>query len=162
MRNQETLRSGEGAEVAVIGGGVIGLSVARALCLRGMKRVMLIERTRLGAEASHAAAGMLAPQAEADRADAFFELACASRDLYPSFAGDLGEETGTDIELERTGTLYLAFTEKDEDEIEHRYNWQQRAGLMVERLPQTDIDAGKAAADRSGHRAFQRHLVPLD
>jgi glycine oxidase len=139
MRNQETLRSGEGADVVVIGGGVIGLAIARALCVRGMKRVVLIERASLGAEASHAAAGMLAPQAEANRADAFFELACASRDLYPSFADELREETGTDIELERTGTLYLAFTQKDEEEIEHRYNWQRRASLPVERLSAEEV-----------------------
>ena len=98
-------------------------------------RVTLIERGgRLGAEASHAAGGMLAPQAEADYRDAFFDLASASRDLYPAFAAALLEETGIDIELDRTGTLYLAFTEKDEAEIEHRYDWQQRAGLSVERL----------------------------
>jgi glycine oxidase len=77
---------------------------------------------------------MLAPQAEADGADAFFELACAARDLYPSFAETLREETGTDVELERTGTLYLAFTERDEEEIAHRYLWQRRAGMEVERL----------------------------
>jgi glycine oxidase len=139
MRNQETLRNGAETDVAVIGGGVIGLAIARALCLQGMKRVMLIERASLGAEASHAAAGMLAPQAEANRADAFFDLACASRDLYTSFAADLREETGTDIELETTGTLYLAFTEKDEEEIEHRYNWQRRAGLAVERLSAEEV-----------------------
>jgi glycine oxidase len=113
---------------------VIGLAVARELRLRGAGQVALIERGRLGSEASHAAAGMLAPQAEADRADPFFELACASRDLYPAFADELREETGTDIELERTGTLYLAFTSSDEAELEHRYNWQRRAGLAVERL----------------------------
>lgn len=124
----------ETADAIVVGGGVIGLAIARALAVRGMKRITLIERARLGAEASHAAAGMLAPQAEANCADAFFELACASRDLYPAFADALREETGTDIELERTGTLYLAFTEKDEAEIEHRYDWQTRAGLPVERL----------------------------
>jgi glycine oxidase len=77
---------------------------------------------------------MLAPQAEANHADAFFELACASRASYPAFADALREETGTDIELERTGTLYLAFTEHDEEEINHRYDWQRRAGLLVERL----------------------------
>ncbi|HUQ33591.1 MAG TPA: glycine oxidase ThiO, partial [Pyrinomonadaceae bacterium] len=85
-------------------------------------------------EASSAAAGMLAPQAEADRADLFFELACAGRDLYPGFADELREETGIDIELERTGTLYLALREEDEEEIERRYHWQTRAGLKVERL----------------------------
>jgi len=134
MRHQGTLKGAESADVIVIGGGVIGLAIARALALRGSRRIALIERATLGAEASHAAAGMLAPQAEADGADAFFELACVSRDLYPVFADELREETGIDIELERTGTLYLAFTEKDEEEIEHRYNWQRRAGLPVERL----------------------------
>jgi glycine oxidase len=134
MRNQETLKARETADAVVIGGGVIGLSVARALAVRGVERILLIERARLGAEASNAAAGMLAPQAEANHADAFFELACASRASYPAFADALREETGTDIELERTGTLYLAFTEHDEEEINHRYDWQRRAGLLVERL----------------------------
>ncbi len=135
MRDQESLRGGgETAEAVVVGGGVIGLAVARALAVRGVERVTLVERARLGAEASYAAGGMLAPQAEADGADAFFDLACAARDLYPGFAETLREETGTDVELERTGTLYLAFTERDEEEIEHRYLWQQRAGRPVERL----------------------------
>ncbi|HKC64627.1 MAG TPA: glycine oxidase ThiO [Pyrinomonadaceae bacterium] len=131
MRKQEGLGA---ADVVVVGGGVIGLAIARALAMRGAGSVFLIERASLGAEASRAAAGMLAPQAEADGADAFFELACASRDLYPSFADALREETGTDIELERTGTLYLAFTDEDEREIEHRFAWQRRTGLSVERL----------------------------
>ena len=120
--------------MVVLGGGVIGLAVARSLRIRGVGKVILVERARPGAEASRAAAGMLAPQAEANGADAFFELACASRDLYPAFARELLEETGTDIELERTGTLYLAFTEKDNREIEQRYEWQRRAGLPVEKL----------------------------
>lgn len=131
MRNQEGLGA---ADVVVIGGGVIGLSIARALAARDAGRICLIERAHLGAEASRAAGGMLAPQAEADGMDDFFELASASLDLYPAFADALREETGTDIELERTGTLYLAFTDEDEREIEHRYRWQKSAGLSVERL----------------------------
>jgi glycine oxidase len=138
MRHLETLKNGETADVVVIGGGVIGLAIARAAARRGAGRVMLVERARLGAEASHAAAGMLAPQAEADCADSFFEFALASRDLYPSFAAELLEETGIDIELERTGTLYLALTARDEEEIAHRYDWQTRAGLSVERLSAED------------------------
>ena len=94
----------------------------------------LFERAGLGTEASLAAAGMLAPQAEADSHDDFFEIACRSRDLYPSFAAALLEETGIDIELDTTGTLYLASTEADQKEIEKRYNWQSRAGLAVELL----------------------------
>ena len=122
------------AEVVVIGGGVIGLSIARALALRGVRDVCLVERAGLGTEASFAAAGMLVPQAEADAADDFFALACRSRDLYPSFAAALHEETGIDIELDTTGTLYLALTEHDQDEIEKRHAWQTRAGLSVELL----------------------------
>jgi glycine oxidase len=139
MRNQEWLKGMETADAVVVGGGVIGLSIARALASRGMKRITLIERSRLGAEASSAAAGMLAPQAEADSADAFFDLACASRASYPAFAESLLDETGTDIELERTGTLYLAFTEHDEEEIARRYDWQTRAGFPVERLSADEV-----------------------
>jgi glycine oxidase len=122
------------AEVAIIGGGVIGLAVARALAQRGMRDVLVLERSSLGAEASSAAAGMLAPQAEADCGDDFFRLCCQSRDLYPAFAQSLNEETGINIELETSGTLYLAFTEEDESELERRYEWQARAGLEVEKL----------------------------
>lgn len=121
-------------EVVIIGGGVIGLAVARALAQRGVRDVLIVERSSLGAEASSAAAGMLAPQAEADCADDFFRLCCQSRDLYPAFAQSLHEETGLDIELETSGTLYLAFTEEDERELEQRYEWQTRAGLTVEKL----------------------------
>lgn len=122
------------ADVAIIGGGVIGLAVARALAQRGVREVLIVERSSLGAESSFAAAGMLAPQAEADTADEFFQLCCQSRDLYPTFAQALQEETGIDIELETSGTLYLAFTEEDERELEQRYEWQARASLEVEKL----------------------------
>jgi len=128
----------ETADVVIIGGGVIGLTIARALALQGVRNVLLVERARLGAEASSAAAGMLAPQAEADDADGFFNLCCQSRDMYPTFAAALREETGIDSELDRTGTLYLAFTEHDQREIEHRYDWQIRAGLNVQKLNSFD------------------------
>ncbi len=124
----------ETAEVAIIGGGVIGLAVARALALRGVRGVLLIERNGPGAESSSAAAGMLAPQAEANRAHEFFYLTCQSRDMYPAFAAALLDETGIDIELETTGTLYLAFTEHDEAELQNRYDWQSEAGLLIEKL----------------------------
>jgi glycine oxidase len=121
-------------DVAIIGGGVIGMAIARVLAQRGVRDVLIVERSSLGAEASSAAAGMLAPQAEADTDDDFFRLCCQSRDLYPSFAQSLHEETGIDIELETSGTLYLAFTEEDEPELERRYEWQTSAGLEVEKL----------------------------
>src|SRR5437016_12938315 len=122
--SEQSIGAGATAEVVIVGGGVIGLTIARALRLRGVRDVMLIERATLGAEASWAAGGILAPQVEADHADDFFRLACASRDLYPAFAAALREETGVDVELDTTGTLCLGFTPKDEHEFRRRYEWQ--------------------------------------
>ena len=122
------------ADVVIVGGGVIGLTIARALRQGGVRNVALIERGQLGAEASWAAGGIIGPQIEAHRANDLFQLACASRDLYPAFAAALNEETGTDVELDATGTLYLAFTQEEESKIRHRYDWQTKAGLAVELL----------------------------
>jgi glycine oxidase len=123
---------GERADVAVVGGGVAGLATARELARRGLS-VVVLEDGRVGS-ASRAAAGMLAPQAEADSRDELFELLCASREMYPAFAAALGEESGLPVELERTGTLYLALNEEDVEEVERRFAWQSSAGLEVERL----------------------------
>ncbi|MDT5270653.1 MAG: glycine oxidase [Acidobacteriota bacterium] len=123
---------GERADVAVVGGGVAGLAAARELARRGLS-VALIEDGRVGS-ASRAAAGMLAPQAEADYPDEFFELLCASREMYPAFAAALSEESGIRLEIDRTGTLYLALNDEDEEEVERRFAWQSSTGLEVERL----------------------------
>ena len=130
--------SNKTADVVIVGGGVIGLAIVRALRQGGVRDVTLIERGQLGAEASWAAGGILGPQVEAHRANDLFRLACASRDLYPAFANALNEESGTDVELDATGTLYLAFTQEDESEIRHRYDWQAKAGLAVELLSADD------------------------
>ena len=122
------------ADVVIVGGGVIGLTIARALAKRGARDVVLIEKDHPGLEASWAAGGILGPQAEADQIDDFFRLGCASRDLFPSFADSLKEETGMDVELDKTGTLYLGFTAEDEHELRQRYEWQASEGLPVEWL----------------------------
>lgn len=134
------MKLAENTDILIVGGGVIGLSLARELRRRGVRKISIVEKNpALGAEASHAAAGMLAPQAEADSADEFFVFCRASRDLYPQFARELFEETGVDIELDRAGTLYLAFGEKDVAELEMRYEWQRRAQLEIEKLTGREI-----------------------
>jgi glycine oxidase len=126
-------------EALIVGAGVVGLAIARELHRRGLDRITVIDRGAVGRESSFAAAGMLAVQAETDAAGPFFDLCRAARDGYPEFAARLFDETGTDIELDRSGTLYLAFADADDREIQHRFDWQSRAGLNVERLSAPEI-----------------------
>ena len=134
MSSIKTENQSKSANVVIVGGGVVGLSIARELALRGVRDVLLLERGEPGQEASWAAGGILAPQVEADRADDFFKLARKSRNMYPAFAEALRVETGIDVELDQTGTLYVGFSDEDEQEMKRRFVWQQNEGLRVEWL----------------------------
>ena len=125
--------------VLIIGAGIIGLSIARELRKQGIQRVTIVEQGEPGLESSYAAGGMLAVHAETDSAGSFFDLCKESLELYPEFAAELFDETGIDVELDREGTLYLAFTPHDQLEIDKRFAWQSSAGFAVERLNSTDI-----------------------
>lgn len=126
------------SEVLIVGGGVIGLSIARELHRRGARRITVLERGKVGRESSYAAAGMLAPNAETEKADDFTKFCAESLDLYNKFAEELFGETDVNIELDRSGTVYAAFTDHDSAEIRRRYDWQKRAGLAVEFLSAED------------------------
>jgi glycine oxidase len=126
-------------KVLIIGGGVIGLSIARSLSKKGIKKITILERGEIGKEASHAAAGMLAPHAEAEKLDDFFNFCTESLSLYPQFSEELFNETGIDVELDKSGTLYLAFTENDVAEITGRFAWQKQNGLKVEHLSAQEV-----------------------
>lgn len=125
---------GMNTDALIIGGGVIGLAIARELRLRGLQSVTVLERGLLGKESSDAAAGMLAAQAETESADRFFDFCRFSGSLYPALAESLLEETGIDIELDGTGTLYLALDEHDSVELQRRFEWQSARGLNLSRL----------------------------
>jgi glycine oxidase len=122
------------SEVLIVGGGVIGLALARRLHQRGVKKITILERGSVGQEASYAAAGMLSPQAEIDEVNEFFYLCDESKKLYPRFTEELYVETGIDIELDQSGTPYLAFTSDDVKEIRHRFASQRKADLEVHHL----------------------------
>ena len=122
------------SDILVIGAGVIGLSIVRELRKRRLGGMRVLEKGSVGREASWAAAGILAPQVEADASDAFFELAYESNRMYDRFAAELFDETGIDVELDSTGTLYAAFYEEDSREFDVRFAWQKAAGLKIERL----------------------------
>src|SRR5215813_4839353 len=128
----------EQTDAVVIGAGVIGCAIAWRLGQAGM-RVVVVERGRVGGEASHAAAGMLAPLAEAGREDEFFNLTAASLAIYSDFARELKASSGVDVEYRSEGTLYLALTDQDEEELERRWRWQRAAGLKIEQLDQAGV-----------------------
>jgi glycine oxidase len=126
-------------KVLIIGSGIIGLSIARQLHKQGVRQITILERKNVGEEASFAAAGMLAVHAETDKKDDFLSFCQAGLSLYENFAEELLEETNIDIELDREGTIYLAFDESDVKEIRQRYEWQKEAGLQVEKLSAEEI-----------------------
>jgi len=90
-------------DVVIIGGGVIGLSVAVELRRSGMT-VMVLERHHPGREASWAAGGMLADR-EAGSHQLFAALARASAEMYPEWVHRLQDESGVKVDLREQGTI---------------------------------------------------------
>jgi glycine oxidase len=176
-------------DVAVVGGGVIGLSCAWKLARRGA-RVVLIERLQSGREASFAAGGMLAPACESalhpwgcseKSRSAMLDLCFASRQLYPVFAAQLLDETGFDVELllriypskdwkdwREPGILYVPSNEYDyrvEALLEYGVGarFRDRRAVLLPDDGQVDnrklVNALKAAALNSGVQIRESCLV---
>ncbi|MEB3054901.1 MULTISPECIES: glycine oxidase ThiO [Bacillus] len=114
-------------DVAIIGGGVIGSSVAHFLAERGYQ-VAIVEKQRIASEASKAAAGLLGVQAEWDAYDPLFELARKSRAIFPQLAAALREKTGIDIGYEEKGIYRIAQNEDEKTRILDIMDWQQKTG----------------------------------
>ncbi|MBA4543908.1 glycine oxidase ThiO [Thermoactinomyces daqus] len=124
-------------DVLVIGGGVIGCSIAYHLAKKGCT-VTVLERDRIGAQASSAAAGMLGAQAEMDRPGPMVDAGLKSRAMFLRLAEALLDETGLDIELNRTGLLKLAFDEAEAERLKKRGEWQRQAGQTARWLSVTE------------------------
>jgi glycine oxidase len=90
-------------DVIIVGGGIIGLSLAIALRKAG-GQVLVVERGEPGREASHAAAGMLVDRA-AETPAALQPLAVASARMYPEFVHELQDESGMHVDLRDDGTI---------------------------------------------------------
>lgn len=96
-------------DVLVIGGGVIGLSLAWELARRG-SRVRIIDRGEPGKEASWAGAGILPPASLTAALHPYDRLRGLASRLHPKWAGELTDETGIDTGYRRCGGWYLART----------------------------------------------------
>jgi glycine oxidase len=122
----------EKPRVAVIGAGVIGLSIAWRLAARGAQ-VTAYDRGVAGSGASRAAAGMLAATMEAEPGEeALVALGRASQARWPSFAAELLRASGIDVELRTEGTLIVALTADDRAQLMHHLAHQQKLGLPIE------------------------------
>jgi len=117
----------------VIGGGIIGCSVAWRLAAEGVACVVL-ERGRVGQEASWAAAGMIAPQAEADGPGVFFDFCMKARETFEAVVDRLVRDGGVDPEYDRAGILYVALDADERVQLERRARWQREAGAPVEEM----------------------------
>jgi glycine oxidase len=121
------------SDIAVVGGGIIGLAIAWRLAREDADVVVLDD----GDEGAwHVAAGMLAPGGESAFEDpALVRLMERSADLWPDFAAELGVDVGYDD----TGTLSLAMTADDLAEAARLWTRQQlpllRPSELREREP---------------------------
>ena len=120
------------SDVIVVGGGLMGCSVAYRLAKDGAK-VTVLERSIPGAEASSAAAGILGPTVESFD-DAFaLQLGRRSRELHAELADELDELFGVDVGFRRCGVLKVAFDDAELAELERQAEDLRVQGVRCER-----------------------------
>jgi glycine oxidase len=101
------------AKVIVVGGGLVGLSIAWHLKKNGAHPI-LMDRHALAQEASAAGAGMLPLHSVAFDTPALFELSKFSYKLYPNWVKEMKRVTGLDPEWEKSGSMGLLFSPGEE------------------------------------------------
>jgi glycine oxidase len=94
-------------DCVIVGGGVIGLSLAWELAKR-RRRVCVLDRGEPGRAASWAGAGILPPATRARAVHPLDQLRALSSELHPRWAAILREETGIDNGYRCSGGIYLA------------------------------------------------------
>ncbi len=119
-------------EVLVIGGGVIGLSVAWQLASRGC-RVRLVEKGDVGREASWAGAGIL-PSASPVATHPYEQLSALACDLHPQWADELRERTGIDTGYRRCGGWFLARTPGERAALAAWAGLAREEGRVIEQV----------------------------
>jgi glycine oxidase len=148
----------DGADVVIVGGGVMGCASALELAKAGAK-VIVLERSVPGAEASSAAAGILGAQVETSDGDSGFELARQSRARFPALSEQLKNTTGIDIGYRLCGVLRVAFDEESKAHIVRETSWQSKAGLSVQTI---DGDALRALEPKLDPKTMFALLFPDD
>ena len=120
-------------DVAIAGGGLVGLGVAWRCAQRGMSVAVVDDAPGTGA--SYAAAGMLAPVAEAGYGEErLLELCRASMARYPAFVAEIERASGIDVGLRTVGTSMVGFDADDMAALDVLHSFQRELGLSAERV----------------------------
>ena len=149
-------------DVAIVGAGVIGLSVAWRLAACGLD-VGLFEAGTAGGGTSAAATGMLAASAEHEPGgDALLGLALESQRLWPGFRDDLEAASRQSIGYRAEGTLVVAVGRDETARLRARHDLQRRAGLDTQWLSASQMrerEPGLATAVTGGMSCPEDHQV---
>lgn len=120
-------------DVLVVGGGVIGCSVAFQLSKKGAK-VMVVERGPIGGEAVALTAGLLAAHADADEPSPLFEVGRTSIALFAGQVEEVRDLSGIDPEYDPCGIWVAASTPEGHTRLLDKMRWQQERSILVEWL----------------------------
>lgn len=130
-------------DIVIVGGGVIGLSIAYALAREGL-RPILLDRREPGREASWAGAGLIPPVADRSPEggvslnNPLAALRAWSARLYPEWSAALQDETGIDPGYRRTGGVDVAWTAREDDALRAAAGQWRAEGIAWERIPPGD------------------------
>src|SRR3989454_11813023 len=122
-----------GFDVVIVGGGIIGGSIAFELAQEKL-RVLVLDRQAPGQEASWAAAGMLSPSPENPDSIPLVPLARASLELYPEFVATVEEASGRAVGYRSKGTLEVLLAGEAGRELSTLIALHHGLGLPTEAL----------------------------
>jgi glycine oxidase len=117
-------------DVAIVGGGVIGCAIAYYLSKSGAD-VALFERNEIGAQASSAATGLLAPLGPLSGPGPLADLLLGSFALFPSLVAELEDASGMQLEYQQTGALRIVRNPKHVSRLCKRIHSWQPLGLKM-------------------------------
>ena len=133
--------------IAIIGGGVCGLGIGWRLAQAG-RPVTMFDRGQAGWGATWAAAGMLAPQVEAEPSEEpLLALAMTSRDMWAEFAAEVEAASDLKIDYRDEGTFVVARDRDDVERLRDRHDFLTGLTLDLEWM------SGDEAREREPHLA---------